>query len=165
MPHTLYFDRKRNAIDGVLTLRKSVRRYLVANNCTTGHTDSVETIFEQLPARSGQRGFTETDWVVSKSPIPFGRHWLTCAPVPLWMEPVGTPFFMISSKKGTGIINGPDGKKRTAVGLHLENNLPGSAGCVVLLWDTEERKKAAFALFDYLKKLRNEEPFIEFVVL
>lgn len=150
--HSLYFDRSVNSINGVLTLHR------VENG-------KAFPVFSKLPARSGQAGYTGTDWVPAKSPIPFGVHYLTCAPVPLWMEPVGTPFFMISTVKGTGIIKGPNGKTRTAVGLHLENRWPGSAGCVVLVQDTPARLKTVMELFDYIKKLRTTEPFITFHVL
>lgn len=155
MSHTIFFDREENGIDGVLTLQK-----WDGNNATK--------IFECLPARSGLNGYTKTDWVTGKSPIPWKRqkgYWMNTAPVPLWMEPRGTPFFLISTKKGTGIIIDTKGRTRTSVGLHMENDYPGSAGCIVLLHNTPERKKAVLSLFEYLKKLRNHEPFIRLIVL
>lgn len=152
MAHSLYFDRTKGTIYGVVSLIKAEGNKAVK-------------VFSRLPARSGSFAGSNDDWIPGRSPIPFGHHWMNTAPVPLWMEPKGTPFFLIGSEKGTGVIIGPNGKTRTAIGLHLENNIPGSAGCIVLEWDTTEKKKQAFALFSYLKALKSAEPFVEVVVL
>ena len=52
-------------------------------------------IFHNIPATSGQRGHTNTDWEVGKSPIPKGKHFLLLKQEVLQMEPKGTPFFRI----------------------------------------------------------------------
>lgn len=149
-----FFDRDPNSIDGAFTLQ-----YF-------DHTTGQKVVpFHRLPARSGQRGWTKTDWTTAKSPIPFHEDlWLSTNSVPLQMEPKGTPFFPIgSSPKNIGTISGPKGYKRTNVGLHLENQYPGSAGCIVLLHDTPARHKGAWSLFEYLTNI--DEPFIRLTVL
>lgn len=150
--HKLWFDRHDNTIDGVITLQ----RYDTV-------TRTVEKLFERLPARSGQWGYTRTNWVTQKSPTPYGAHWLRTRPVPLRMSPVGTRFFPIgSTQKNIGIIRGAGGY-RTDCGLHYENDKPGSAGCTVVLVDTPARLAMADAMFDYIESLPEE--FIPIEVL
>lgn len=151
--HKITFHRDKENILGMLTL---------ANVWDDGES----VIYGNLPARSGQCGYTHTDWIPAKSPIPSGEFWMATQFVPLLSEPKGTPFFHIGSQKGTNTIyDAKSAHHRTDVGLHLENNKPGSEGCVVLLWDTIQRKEKAFALFSYLTKLKNSEPYIRFTVL
>lgn len=153
--HKITFHRDKDNILGLLTL-------------TNVHDGGESIIYDSLPARSGQCGYTHTDWIQAKSPIPPGEFWMATQFIPLMEEPKGTPFFEIGSQKGSNtifeVVNG-QGRHRTNVGLHLENNKPGSEGCVVLLWDTLERKNKAFSLFSYLTKLKNSEPYIRFTVL
>lgn len=141
--YTLYVDRKLGAINGVLTLQRVI--------------DGVPyKIFDKLPIASGRNGFVNSkdqDFIRSKGAIPFGDHWISTKKEPLWMEPKGTPFYVISSKPNERVIYGPNGKTRHDIGLHLENNYAGSAGCVVLLHNTPERKRMAYLLFDELDRL------------
>lgn len=141
--YTLYIDRKKGNINGVLTLQRVVN-------------GKVYKLFERLPFASGQYPYTDggaDDWVISKGPIPFGTHWISTKRESLQMEPVGTPFYVISSNPGERVINGPNGKRRSDIGLHLENRFPGSAGCLALLDNTAERKRLAWLLFDELDRL------------
>lgn len=150
MTHRLFFDRREGQLDGVVTLR-----------------NDKQELFKQLPARSGQPGHLTkaTQWVRGKGATPYGNHWMSTRQVPLQMEPKGTPFYMIGTNKGGSTIYGSHGQRRTAIGLHLENNWPGSAGCIVLRHDTPETECMAWALFAYLDRLSKYEPFIEFIVL
>lgn len=153
--HTFWLDRTPGTISAVLTLQRAV-----------GNT--VTKVFDKLPVATGQYPFTDggpDDWVRGKGSTPFGYYWLSTKREALKMEPVGTPFYVISTNKGERTIIGPDGKTRSDIGLHLENRFPGSAGCVVLLANTAERAKRARALFDYLDKIHENEPYIRFTVL
>jgi hypothetical protein len=146
MTHTLYFDRDVNSINGFLTLQ----------------TDDGHKVFERLKARSGQRFYTHTSWERGKSPIPFGRYWMATKHTILFMEPKNTPFFPIASEKGAQIIWDSEGKGllRSNIGLHMENQYPGSAGCVVVVNRAEAER-----LFHYLTTISRAEPYIRFVVL
>lgn len=151
--HTAYFDRKDDSIYGVFTLQyyDPVAR-------------KVTKVFERLPASSGQTRWLRTNWTTGKSPTPYGAHWMATSPVPLLMTPRGTDFFPIGTTQANiGVIQGPKGQRRTEVGLHMENEYPGTAGCTALLVNSPERRKKVLELFDYLKHL--DEPFIGYVVL
>lgn len=142
MGYTAYFDRNYGTVHGAFTLQR------VENGL-------IYPVFKRLPAASGQARYTKGDkeWVTGKSPIPMGTHWLSTKSVPLLLPPVGTPFYPIGTEPGTDVILGKDGKKRTAVGLHMENALPGSAGCIVLDVATKARKDEVDRLFKYLDLL------------
>jgi hypothetical protein len=142
----MFYDRNENTVDGFLTLIK------------IDDDGTVTNVFKKLAARSGQAGHTKTSWTRGKSPIPYGTHKMTTKPTPLWMEPVGTPFFAIGSliEKIRVIFSGES--ERWDIGLHLENRFKGSAGCVVVVDRTQ-----GMILFDYIKKL--DERYIDFIVL
>ncbi len=149
MTHVIYIDRKQNTVDGLMSIHKEIE------------PGKVEVIFKQVPIRSGQRGHTQTDWTRGKSPIPYGNHWLITKPKPLQMEPRGTRFFSICTDLADQrLILGPEGKVRWDIGLHRENNFPGSAGCVVIV----DPKKAE-EIFDYLVAIGKKEGFIRVKVL
>jgi hypothetical protein len=151
-----FYDRQDHTIAGFFTLQVT----------QDGETTK---LFDKLPARSGQNGFTSTDWVRSKSPIPKGGYFL-------WLRPlnkgqwagergIGEFFHISSSKDDPLIIHGPAGQQRVGVGLHPENKLPGSAGCIVLLADSEERRKVITELFALLVALGGEKDCLELTVL
>lgn len=154
--HTLYYDRTLGQMDGRLTLQ-----YVDKGNITE--------LFKHLPVRSGQMGYINEpsqDWIRGKGGTPFGTHWLKCSPVPLQMNPKNTPFHLISSEKRSDVIHGPKaGQARSQVGLHLENEYVGSAGCCVLIKDTPTQECLAWALLKYLETLAKYEPYIRFIVL
>lgn len=138
--HTLYIQRIRGQKNGVLTLQYA-------------EDGLAYKAFDKLKIATGQTGYNDggpDDWVTSKGGTPEGDWFLRLKKQPLQMEPKGTPFYVMESNPGTGVLIGPEGKRRTAVGLHLENQYPGTAGCTALLWDTPQRKKLAYMLFDYL---------------
>lgn len=149
MAHTLFIDRSLTSINNVFTLQETT-------------TDGTIEHFKRLPGRSGQRGYEATSWVNGKSPIPLGKWWLKTKPGVLHMEPKGTPFFYICSDQADpSVIKQPDGPgRRTLIGLHFENNKPGSIGCQVAI-----RNKQSHALFDYLEALNRVEPWIRVIVL
>ena len=157
MTHAIYFDRTEGQLHGVLTLQY-----------VNPFGEAVK-VFERLPVASGQYGFLNgglQDWVVGRGATPFGRHWMSTKKEPLTSaEPYGTPFYIISTDKGSRIIKGPNGATREHIGLHLENRIPGTRGCPALLNDTPVRKCTALALFAYLDALHEFEPYIRFVVL
>lgn len=145
--YTLYIDRKLGNIYGVLTLQRAI----------AGKTYK---LFERLPFASGQPRCTlggKQDWIQNCGPIPMSKpgenYWLSTKRETLNMEPKGTPFYVISSRKGERTIIGEYGEIRGDIGLHLENQFPGSYGCPALLHDTAERKRLAWLLFDELDRL------------
>ena len=156
MIHKAFFDRDLKDVNGVFTLQDE-----------KGHK-----LFERLPARSGQAGYTKTNWVREKSPIPMSAYLIE--PYRLWLSSrgVGTDskkdgigeFWPISNMGNTGMIEGAmKGQLRTDIGLHWENDKKGSAGCIVLVNDTPERRAQVMKLFAFLHTLK--EPYIELVVL
>jgi hypothetical protein len=153
--HTIFVDRDLGKKAAVLTLQ-----YASPNGN--------KKVFERLPVATGQFPFLDggaDDWVQGKGGTPYGSFWMTTKKEPLQMEPKGSPFYVISSEKGSRIIKGPNGKQRSDIGLHKENQYPGSAGCTVLLHDTPERECLVNALFAYLDTLHPYEPYIRFIVL
>ena len=153
MTHALYLDRTSDTTQGVLTLQRVA-------------SDKVIKVFERLPVASGQNGYDDPNWENRKSPTPFGSYWLRTKSVPLQMTPRGTPFFPIGSdRKNIRVIKGPGGKIRTEVGLHLENEFPGTWGCTALLHDTEQRAREAWALMHYLESLWPNEQYIPYIVI
>lgn len=154
--HTFYFDRRLDSIHGLLTLQYVDKR----------EPGKAIKVFDRLPCNSGQRGFTNSDWVTSKSPTPIGRHILkTKVGKLVSAEPYNTPFYTISSQPGGTRIVGPGNSYRDLIGLHLDNNLPGSAGCPALENKTEVQRCMAYALFGYLDELAKYEKYVGFVVL
>jgi hypothetical protein len=156
MTHAIYFDRDPGKLIGRLTLQR-----VTANG-------EVVQLFKHLPVASGQFPFLDggaEDWVTGKGATPFGEHWMSTKKESLTLEPVGTPFYPIGTKKGARVIEGPNGKHRVNVGLHLENDKPGTSGCCALLTNTPERECLAWALFTYLDHLHKYEPHIRFIVL
>lgn len=137
MIYKAYFDRDGKSIEGWFTLQ-----------VTDPVTKQTTKLIDRVPARSGQYKYTLTDWVTGKSPIPWGKHKLSTKSQPLQMPPVGTRFYPIGSHIGGITIYGPTGHSRTAIGLHRENQYPGSAGCVVIV-----NKADAEKTFDILDSL------------
>ncbi len=150
-----YFDRNPRNVEGFFTLVEIEGL-------------EVKPLFQRLPARSGQAGYTKTDWIRGKSPIPYGKHLL-------WLSPLDTgkfadyngigEFYPISNREGAKrVIWGKDGTRQD-IGLHPENKYPGSAGCIVLLVDTPERKQRVIELFEYLRELGKSQKNIPLEVL
>jgi hypothetical protein len=149
-----YFDRSTSGIEGAFTLQKVEGGKAIK-------------LFERLSARSGQRGWTNKEWMRSKSAIPFGTF-------RLWTDSIKQEkkstfdgigeFFPISSGENKNVIQGftPD-MQRVAIGLHRENQYPGSAGCIVLVDNTPALDEAVTRLFKFLREL--EEPYITLKVL
>lgn len=142
-----YFDRSTSGIEGAFTLQRVV-------------DGKVEKLFEKLPARSGQRGWTNKEWVRGKSAIPFGA-------LRLWTKPIKVgkkadydgigEFFNISSGNNRDIIQGfAPQQVRESIGLHRENDKPGSAGCIVLLDNTPALDAQVTKLFKFLRELPQE---------
>jgi hypothetical protein len=153
-PARLEYVRKKDSIEGTLRI-----------------LDGNGKVITTLPARSGQTGHTQGDWETNKSPIP---HTKKDADFFLHLQPLagqaGTVFAskaddtgkfypISSSESNTEKITSADSKKvRTNVGLHTEDVNAGSKGCVVLLWDTPERKKQVedfYATLDTLAKTQS----------
>lgn len=135
MTWTAYYDRRDKTIEGLFTLKSS------------NPADEADNLI-RLPARSGQRGYEGTSWERGKSPIPVGKYWLWVGRgKDIGVQPGRTgigEFYPISSGDDPRLIinvGRPMPKKnrlfRQDIGLHPENALPGSAGCIVILkdWD------------------------------
>ena len=153
--YTLWYDRIPGTINGFLTLQDQ-----------TGHK-----LFERLPARSGQRGYENTNWVRGCSPIPYTPSGkteyivhldkMTNGPLfPKTRAGIGQFIPISNHVESERLISPSDpallkqGLKRLDIGLHPENAYVGSEGCVVLLWETRERKQRVKALFDFLTTLK-----------
>ncbi|HWT40374.1 MAG TPA: hypothetical protein VN081_03870 [Dongiaceae bacterium] len=116
----------------------------------------LEVLFKQLPARSGQAG-CPVEWIPRKSPIPFGTWRLNLDSIKAGRDEhydgIGE-FFPISSGDNQRILQGGlPGQVRYDVGLHWENQFPGSWGCVVLVDSTPEEIAQIRALFKTLREL------------
>lgn len=144
-PVTVYFQRGRGTIDGILTVQAA-------------YNGKPFKRFEQIPVRSGQQSHADLEWIRGKSPIPFGDWFLHLASYkpdqwPGDSDNIGEFFPISSSPIQTQIIY-KGHLKREAIGLHPENNFKGSAGCIVALHDTPEYKASVSGLFQYLRTLR-----------
>lgn len=150
---TAYYDRKDHTDNsGLFTVR---------------HTSGgrVMKSFERLPARSGQWGFKDS-WTRAKSPIPYssevrGEYKIWLNGQSQWLEwafggGIGE-FWRISTEGDrTSIVGKKAGQYRSAIGVHPENQFPGSAGCIVLVNDTPEQKGEIIRLRQYLLYCRKE---------
>ena len=133
--------------------------------------------FKQLPSRSGQAGYLNAPWTRSRGAIPYNEQVKT-GELYLHLQPVKDPrgdfnnngiglFFPISdSKDQVRTIKGHHSLEvRFDIGLHPENKYAGSAGCIVLLWNTPERKEMVDALFSWLQLQSKTVKLIELEVL
>lgn len=145
---TGFIKRFRNSVDCLFTLHEWEEGQLIEH-------------FTRLPARSGQAGYTNTNWFRGKSPIPIGEHWLHLSPRQTGQKGGASQetstgigeFWPISSDLNqTSIIWGPNGEIREHIGLHWENRWKGSAGCPVLQWDTPEREARVESVMETLRK-------------
>lgn len=162
---TAYFDRSFNTIEG----KFSIQTVKFENG-----SSSVIKAISQLPARSGQNGYTSTSWVRGKSPIPFSTSmgflylWLSPANPGLEVErdpkKIGEFYPISSSRENKRLIT--DGThERWDIGAHDDNDRPGSAGCVVWVRETNEQKERLAELKEYLRELRKTQEYIRFIVL
>jgi hypothetical protein len=145
-----FFKRDPNSIEGLFTLQ-----------------ENGEPIFKRLRARSGQAGFTKTNWNRGKSPIPFGNYllWLD-SPLDIGKRAgakgIGEFYNISSTTDNRRIIANPGGiEKRWDIGLHAENSYPGSAGCIVLVDVDHAYEK----VFPYLRQLGKRVQTIELRVI
>lgn len=160
-PYKAYFDRKEGTIDGFFSIVDS----------RTGLKP-----FNRLPVRSGQRGYTNSSWKSGKSPIPFSKECkyplridLT-SPIDYGIFPVGGgigEFWHIYNDTGNtrSIIGKSSGQLRSDIGCHPENIYPGSAGCIVFLWDTPERKKELMRFSIWLRSMGGLYEYLPLEVL
>lgn len=161
--HTAYFDRSK----GLFTLQSF-----------NSDTEEMQTQFTRLPALSGQKDYQNTSWSTGKSPIPLSsevkedyRLWLDNQyqeNIWPWQDKnkIGE-FWHISTGDDKRFIYSKDGAKvRNAIGLHVDNEYPGSAGCIVLVANTETQKLNILLLREYLKAIQKFEnlPFIKLVI-
>lgn len=145
MPQTtFYVKRRRGTIDAVLTVQR------VEDDGT------LIKVFDKLPVRSGQYPFVHgggEDWVQGKGPTPVGTWLLSTQREALQFQPVGTPFYCLSSNPGERIMHGPNGAVREDAGLHLDNRFPGTIGCTAFVVDTTAQETEAYKVFTYLDEL------------
>ena len=157
-PIRIFYDRRKGSIEGFLTVIDATGKKLL----------------DKLPARSGQNGYTETNWVPAKSPIPLWQpqvdYYLHLNPIqngevfPKKASGIGL-FFPISTHPHNPHLIEQGHNRRWHVGLHPENAYPGSAGCIVLLWDTPVRKEKVETLFRLLMELRKTQTTVRLTVL
>lgn len=134
-------------------------------------------VFKQLPVRSGQAGYLNAPWTRSRGAIPY-NHQVKSGKLYIHLRPVEDRrgdfnndgiglFFPISdSTEQTKTIKGDDAREvRFDIGLHPENRWVGSAGCIVLVWDTKAKKEVAEALLEWLQLQRKAVKCIELKVV
>jgi hypothetical protein len=142
-----YFDRSTSGIEGAFTLQQVLNGKAIK-------------LFERLPARSGQRGWTNKEWVRGKSAIPFGTFRLWTKPIKVGKKAdydgIGEFFNISSGDKRTVIQGFVSQQYREAIGLHRENDKPGSLGCIVLLDNTPALDDEVTRLFKFLRSLPQE---------
>jgi hypothetical protein len=128
--YRLFFKRTPDSFSGIVSFVK------YTYDSETGKT-TPEYILDKVKARSGQRAYAGTDNVLGKSPIPYG-DWILHADKEeqLLQKPgprgIGWAFH-VSSQKDNFLKLYYKRLTRTAIMIHAENGLPGSAGCIVLL--------------------------------
>ena len=151
--YKFFFKRYVDRIDGLLTFQDK----------------NAKPVFQRVPSRSGQSGYTDTSWVRGMSPIPLGKHYLFLNPLNKGLRAddngIGLFFPIGSRKNSTTIWSINRFAKRTAIGLHEENTKPGSAGCVVVLTNQEELEQEWLEMCDFLQKLSKDSRFLEFHVI
>lgn len=151
--YRLYYDRQKGTIEGFFTLQM-----------TDQVTGKVTKILDRLPARSGQNPLADTSWERGKSPIPFNRQvkggelWVHLSPVKqegtILAPPrgIGEAWPVSSSLSDKDTIWHTNGlQKRTLIRIHDENNFKGSAGCIVIVNDSDY-----MAYHAALHELKNE---------
>ena len=151
-----YFKRHPDSIDGLFTLQTNKRE-----------------LFTRIPARSGQKGYENEEWVRGKGPVPKGKYhlWLHLQkPNPMFPDkPDGIgEFYQISSAKDNQrLIQDPTTphRQRWDIGLHPENAYPGSAGCIVLLHNEDWLQAYVAGLFEFLRWYGKKHRTIELEVL
>lgn len=167
---TAYFDKDPKSIDGRFTLQIVER--------STGKV--VEKI-AKLPASSGQRSGIGQDWLRGKSGIPFckQRENGTYIPFVLWLRRtkqfgqhpqsrgIGEFYPISSGLDNSRVIKDPNGtsQERWDIGLHGNNAIAGSAGCVVLELDHKVRYQNVLRLRAKLIELSKSFEYIDLIVL
>lgn len=156
MIYKAFYDRRGDTIEGKFTIQDS----------------DGNPIFKRLHARSGQMRAVGTNWMRGQSPIPFSKD-VVGEKYHLWLKSmhphtkagaygIGEFFQISSSPIDRRLIQGPRPDLiRQDIGLHAENQYPGSAGCIVIV-DTD---KAYNEVFPFLRDLGKSQEFIELVVL
>jgi hypothetical protein len=156
-PAQMVYLRKKGTVEGTLQVKNAKGNILMS-----------------LDARSGKEGYTETDWERSKSPIPFSPkeddYYLNLEPIEdgsVFAAETGKTgrFFPISSNESDTVTIAQEGKERSDIGLHTEDSEKGSKGCVVLLWDTPDRKKQVEDLYAKLGQLGKKQKNIRLSVV
>jgi hypothetical protein len=147
--YTAFFDRNEHTILGRFSIRKHTGEYVV----------------EKLIARSGQHGYTKSSWNRGKSPIPYGRFNLHTTPNNRGQEAgafgIGE-FYPIDTQGDRLTIRDPENyrRKRMEIGLHEENGLPGSAGCIVIVYHSDW-----LLVREFLRSVADEHPTLPVEVL
>lgn len=150
---TAYYDRKSSTDNnGFFTVKQ-----------TSG--GNVLKEFTRLPARSGQWGFQDS-WTRAKSPIPFsdeitGEYKIWLNGQSQWLQwafggGIGEFWRISNHNDRTSIIGKESGQYRSAIGVHPENEYPGSAGCIVLVNDTREQEGEIIRLRNWLLECRKK---------
>jgi hypothetical protein len=137
--YRLFYDRQKGTIEGFLTLQ-----------VTDQQTDKTTKILDKIPARSGQAALADTSWERGKSPIPFNSQ---VQGKELWVHltPIKQEGTILAPSKGIGeawpvstslsekdtIWHANGKQKRTLIRIHDENNNRGSAGCIVIVHDSD----------------------------
>lgn len=120
-----FFDRDINTIEGWFSI--------VAPDGTK--------LVNRVRARSGQKGYTNTSWTRSKSPIPFGEFNLYTTLNNKGLKAGKTGIgeaFPIDNRGDKFTIKQPGGKLiREEIMLHQENMWDGSAGCIVIVRESD----------------------------
>lgn len=154
-PFRVFYKRSLKTNSGVMTIQDTTGKPVVFNG--------VE--FRRLLSLSGSVSQSHTNWVTGRSPIPLdvGPMYLWLKPVGLGLKPgsrgIGEAWPISNDLNNIDIVRGKNpGQLRTLIRLHLDNAIPGSAGCIVLPYELapKSRKAAAQAVLDWLNDLRKQ---------
>ena len=148
-PYTAFYDRNLHTILGKFSIRAADGTYIV----------------EKLVARSGIPGYSKTDWIRGKSPVPWGEFNLSTVPNNIGQVAGKTGIgecFPVDNEGDRMTIRNPENKRqrRLEICVHEENAIPGSAGCIVIVFHSDWLR-----VRDFLRSIQEEHPVIPLKVL
>lgn len=132
-----YFKRGTSSFEGQLTIQSSKAGIVISKP------------IDRVRVRSGGASYYNKEWIRGHSPIPRGEFKLWLAPnnkaQHAGAKGVGE-FYPISTDNSRYWIHenelgpmpvGQEPRQRAEIGLHDENLIPGSAGCIVVINEDE----------------------------
>jgi len=143
----VFYDRREGSIHGLLSVRDRDGHYLL----------------EKAITRSGQASATLSSWRQGLSPCPYGDFNLWLVPNNPGQSAGATgvgEFYPIDNTGDRRTIRAPQNQRlvRREIGLHEENSLPGSRGCIVLVYHFDWLRWSDIAMSQRERLARAGEP-------